>query len=141
MLQNLLVKLRPYGWNVRQFSIEDFYYFCNLAEVEIIEERTGHIGLYDMIAGVPVIILSPSIAGYFKLWVAFHELAHCWLHAPGAGFLHGSNVVEEQADIIASCAVLPRPLLEQDQLSYVIEEDYPASLIKLRFDVLNKYGL
>ena len=82
--------------------------------------------------------LAPSFA---KLWVAFHELAHCWLHAPGAGFLHGLNVVEVQADIIASCAVLPRSLFEQDQLSYVVEEDYPASLIKLRFDVLTKYEL
>lgn len=133
MIQNIITKLKPYRWNERQFNLEDFDYFCKLAEVEVIEKHTGYLGYYDIVCGVPVIILSPSLQGNFKLWVAFHELAHCWLHAPGAGFLYGTNKTEKQADIIASCAVIPRTMLED--LDILMTEDFPASLIELRFEI------
>jgi len=67
---------------------DDFYYFCKQAGVIVFRDTRGWPGEYFIRRGHHIILLHPALQGYIFLWVAFHELAHYWLHTPEVQFFY-----------------------------------------------------
>lgn len=74
---------RVLGWNERPLTYEDFLWACDVLGILILRPSMRTPGMYFDCRGRPIISLSSRLQGV-ELWrVAFHELAHSQLHAPG----------------------------------------------------------
>lgn len=142
-------ELGSIGFNKQTLSFEVFLNLCKILGVWVAQKPLKHdSGFYynhDSEAFgriVPTIVLSSSLSGYMKLWVAWHELAHYLLHPPEIQFFSETTrlKIEHQANIIASCCVIPRPLLKQI-LKGEVENDYPRDLWQYRCEAAARYGL
>jgi Zn-dependent peptidase ImmA (M78 family) len=131
-MRKLIEQLSVYGWNERAFTDDDFDYFCQLNGVIVFEGTRGFPGEYFIRRGKPIILLAPSLRGYTKTWVAFHELVHHWLHVPGA-FGYTLEIKEDlQADAIATPMLIPKAWMMDPGLFDLWEQGYPASLLERR---------
>ena len=62
---------------------------------------------------------------------------------PAAGFHHIGRRTrsEREADVFALCAILPRPIIEKASAQDLIDEGWPADMVKERFEILVRYGI
>lgn len=138
----VLDKLRLYEWNKRPFTEDDFYRFCEQEEIIVFCGTRGWPGEYFIHRGHPVILLHPDLQGYTRLWVAFHELAHHWLHAIDSHFFYGTtNKVDLQADRIATPAIIPTDWLKEPGLFDLFEQGYPPALLETRIKIYEQFKL
>lgn len=136
----LIKQLSAYGWNKRAFTEEDFYYFCKINGVIVFEGSRGFPGEYFIRRDIPIILIHPKLKGMVKTWVAFHELAHHWLHVPSA-FGYALKTKEDiQADAIATPMLIPMSLLKEPGLFSLWEQGYPSSLLERRKLIFERYG-
>jgi Zn-dependent peptidase ImmA (M78 family) len=136
----LIKQLSAYGWNKRTFTDEDFHYFCQINGVIVFEGTRGFPGEYFIRRDLPIILIHPKLTGLIKTWVAFHELAHHWLHVPSA-FGYSLKTKEDiQADAIATPMLIPKRLLREPGLFALWEQGYPPSLLERRKLIFERYG-
>ena len=119
---------------------DDFYYFCKQAGVIVFRDTRGWPGEYFIRRGHHIILLHPALQGYIFLWVAFHELAHYWLHTPEVQFFYGTETkIDLQADRIATPAVIPKPWLKDPGLFGLFEQGYPPGLLEARKVIFERF--
>jgi Zn-dependent peptidase ImmA (M78 family) len=141
--RDLLLHNTPPEWNVRVLTQDDFDYYCDRAGIVVCEMPLERPGLYICRDGQPQIFLSDELRGVNRLFIAFHELAHHWLHPPGVQMFHGlSNQVEYEADVVAACAMIPKTILTHYWPSEIAElYGYPHDLVGLRCEVFDKWKI
>ena len=138
-MRRLMKHLRSLGWNQRPFTEDDFYEFCYQEGVVVFRETRGWPGEYFQRRGRAIILLHPALKGHTLLWVAFHELAHFWLHTPGSEFAYGlERKIDLQADRIAVPAIIPKAWLEEPGIFGLAEQGYPPSLLERRVEIFKK---
>lgn len=145
---SLLAKFSRFGWNTRSLTIEDFYLICRRERIKIVEMPLLVPGFYMVCKGKRFICIDSRLRGVRWLHVAFHELAHHFLHAPAAtasaNFFHVREEpkVKFEAEAFAIIAMIPEPLL-RSMLAGEIEDEYgfPREMLEFRLKVLDLYGV
>jgi Zn-dependent peptidase ImmA (M78 family) len=139
VIHSIIKKLKPYGWNNKEFTEEDFWHFVKLERVAVWTAEMGEAGRYFIYRDHPIIGLHPSVVGITLLWVMYHELAHHWLHVPCA-FGYSSDSKEDlQADAIATPMLIPKRLLKEPGLFSLWEQGYPPALLERRKQIFERY--
>lgn len=126
---------RLHGWNRRVMGEDDFDLICEQEGVHVLSLDIDWPGLYTLIDGLPVIILNPNVVPRSRPWVYGHELGHHLLHyGSSCAFTYGGKEkAERQADLIASCALIPKHLLESTSLDEIRDTyRYPIELCEMR---------
>lgn len=132
-----LERLKRFGWNRRILDLDDFYRLCKR---ERIATRTLDFrlvkGSYMMFDGAPVIFLKASLRESKLTEVAWHEVGHYVYHAPGIQCYGRHRKTETQADYVAACALIPKPLLLSRTTDELIDIfGYPLKLIRTRQEI------
>lgn len=140
-----LAKLARYGWNNRVLTAEDFDRIVTDENIEVIESTLVERGFYMIFDEQPFIVLGAALQGVRRLHIAFHELAHHFLHAPcPVGFygLKPNSKQEREAEALALCALIPEPLLRY-MLTWEIEDEYgyTRDMLEARLKVLDEFGV
>lgn len=140
---SVLGRLAQYGWNRRVLTSDDFDRFCEIEEVIVEERETGFPGLYRREQNRPIISISPLVLPRARPWVLWHEMGHVLLHDPACAFMYaGNQKLERQADLIAACALIPRPLLDELTIWEIHDQyRYPIELYELRQKFLAEIGV
>lgn len=134
--------LKHAGWNRRALDAGILDSIAVLEGIVVLELSTGYPGLYLLRHAIPIIVLDPALSGYRRDWVFAHELAHYYLHPSGVQLMYGPlKTIEKEADLIASCAVIPRPLYLARTHQELIKQGYPQALIDIRKFVYKETGL
>lgn len=135
--------LLPRGWNTRVFTERDFFELCDRDDVMVFCASLPVPGFYCVHRGQPLIFFDRDLTGPQRLLVMFHEIGHHWLHCPGIQFFLGHHgKCEFEANLIAACALIPRPLLIRFSLNEIAEEyGYPEELLRFRMEVFYRTGL
>lgn len=134
--------LRELGWNQRPLAYSDFEALCAHLGVEVLRAATATPGMYFVRAGRPFIGLSSKLSGVGLWCVAWHEMAHHLLHAPGLRCYSPSSVskAEAEAELIALCAILDEETLTR-LLAHGELHDYPRDLLNKRLRLLELYRI
>lgn len=138
---NVPHELIEIGWNRRPLSYTDFEILCKSSCIRVLRCGFPTPGMYFDCRDRPFIALSERLRGY-RLWlVAWHELAHHLLHAPGLRCYSPMSVskAEAEAELIALCAVLDERTLARI-ISLGELHDYPRELLQRRLRVMEHYG-
>jgi hypothetical protein len=131
--------LQRLGWNRRPLTLDDFETFCEAERITIIEHPCDEWGyFFEPAPGLRAIALDTRLDTFNRTHVAWHEAGHAIWHAPG----HYLDIalIDAEADIVAHCALLPRPLLftrTYDELRH----DYPDWLIVQRVALFRRSKL
>jgi hypothetical protein len=127
---------RVLGWNKRPLTYDDFLWACDELEIKVQRPLMKTPGMYFECRGQQVVSLSSRLQGV-SLWrVAFHELAHSQLHAPGLRcFCPGSvSKAESEADALGLSSVIDEPKLYR-----IIAEgelhDFPQKMVAARLKI------
>lgn len=140
-----LEKLKKYGFGVKVLTETDFYAICEKEQIKILEMDAA-ASFYFCTQGHPVIVLDKKLKGLRKLFAAFHELAHHFLHggthfesAFFFGLMESKNEVE--ADALALVALIP--LSQICDISFLEENPnrYALKLFKDRQRLYFLYGI
>lgn len=145
---SLLAKFQRFGWNQRVLTEADFYRICRREKIKTIEMPLLVPGFYMACKGKSFIVTDNRLRGVRWLHVAFHELAHHFLHTPAnaasASFfqINEAPKVLFEAEAFAAIALIPEPLV-RSMLSGEIEElhDYPREMLEFRLKILDLYGV
>ncbi|HKQ90861.1 MAG TPA: ImmA/IrrE family metallo-endopeptidase [Blastocatellia bacterium] len=143
MRRDLLLYNTPPEWNVRVLTQDDFDYYCDRAGIVVREISLELPGLYICRDGHPQIFLSDELRGVERLFIAFHELAHHWLHPPGVQMFHGfGRRVEFEADVVAACALIPKTTLTHYWPSEIADlHGYTYDLVNFRCEIFDKWKI
>lgn len=133
----------PESWNQRILTLSDFESFCEQERIGIVELPFQGEGLYLDYLNTPIILLNRGLPRFRKWFVAFHELAHFWLHKPGAQCSWAfESKLDFEANIVAACALIPRPLLlSKSHTELHRTYGYSRKLIRFRRDLHNTWNL
>ncbi len=135
------------GWNERPLGEDDVYRLCKRYKVTVQEMPLRVGGFYYRVMGRDFIAVDSRLAGPQKLAVLFHELGHFLLHMPESGAtanFHGVGLPtrkEHEADVFASCALIPRTLIECRTAQELIEDGFPAEMVAERFAIFERYAI
>jgi Zn-dependent peptidase ImmA (M78 family) len=105
----------------------------------VFEGTRGFPGEYFIRRDRPIILLHPKLRGFTKIWVAFHELAHHWMHVPGMFGYALESKSDLQADAIATPMLIPKGQLKDPGLFGLWEQGYPPALLERRKMVFERY--
>lgn len=135
-------KLKGTGWNERVLTYEDFELTCEDEGILILHLPFSREGLYGVCEDIPVIVLNENLRSIKKVEVAWHELAHHFLHTPALCCFSKDlkRKYQFEAQVVAVCALIPKPLIEpllrSDDLS-----EYPEKLLEFRLKVLDIFNI
>lgn len=135
------------GWNERPLDDADAQALSRRLGVTLDERPLRVEGFYYRVLGRDFIAVDSRLSGPRRLAVIFHELAHCLLHAPAggaaAGFHHiGRRTRQEcEADLVALCALIPRPWLATRSTDDLISDGFPLEMLLERFRLYDVYGV
>lgn len=145
----LLDKIEPLkiAWNQRPLDDADFQRICRRLHITVQEMPLRVGGFYYRLRGRDYIAVDSRLSGSAKLLVQFHELAHCLFHTPESGAtanFHGvgrKNRQEQEADLFAVCALIPRAMLEDRSTSDLIDEGISPEMLADRLKIFNDHGI
>jgi Zn-dependent peptidase ImmA (M78 family) len=132
------------GYNERVFTDDDFDLICEQCGIYVTEQKIKWHGYFTVCEGTPAIVINKRLRGVDRLVVAFHEVGHYLLHAPGTAFFCNGSVSksEYEAQRFAAWALIPRPLMEDKTLSEIQEEfGYPTALMRFRQRIFDQSGI
>ena len=146
---HLARKVAHLGWNRRPLSEDDFFRICRREKIAVQEMPLSVRGFYGVCKGRRFIALDSKMRGVARLFTAFHELGHHFLHAPKATaqvnyfHLREEPKVKFEADAFAVVSLLPEPKLRRmlTTLEEEWEPGYTAEMIEFRLKVLATYGV
>lgn len=147
MRRDLVLHNTPAEWNIRVLSEDDFYQYCDEAGIIIYEKPLETSGLYICQDNKPEIYLHNELRGADRLFVAYHELAHHWLHPSGTHMYHAgdeewSAQSEDEADLVAICCLIPATILPHYHPSEIVElHGYRLDQVKFRCEVFDKWKI
>lgn len=143
MRKRLLERNAPPEWNVRAFTDSDFWMLCAADGIIVQEAPLERHGFQFKQRNQHVIFINSRLRGAERSFVLWHEYAHYLLHPPGIQFFHGyESQVENEADVFAACAMIPRSLLEHYWPSEIADlYGYPVDLVAYRQDLFERYKL
>ncbi len=135
-------------WNSAPLTEDDFFRLCRKHRVTVQEMPLRVGGFYYCMLGRHYIAINSKLSPREKLFVMFHEFAHYLLHAPDGGVtanFHGigrKTRKEFEADAFATCALIPRPMIERRTPQELIEEDgLPEDLVSARIELYTVVGI
>ncbi len=143
-------KFRRYGWNRRPFAEESVLRICRREKIELVEyPLSGTPGSYMRVGGRAIITVDSRLRGLRRVYVLLHELAHHFLHVPPdvtvAYFfrLRPDTKQEHEAEVFASVALLPEPLLRRvlAEGGDFEAEGFAKDMVEFRLKVLDLYGI
>lgn len=109
------------GLNTRILTESDFYSICEREKIKIILTPQIESGVYVVFDSESYIFINNKLRGIKFLKVAFHELAHYFLHFPsqtrfGAAFfdVHTKEKHHIEADLLVALALIPFDELENE---------------------------
>jgi Zn-dependent peptidase ImmA (M78 family) len=135
------------GWNRRPLSEDDFHRLCRRFCITVVEMPLATNGFYYCVKRRHFIAVSSRLSHTQKLLVMFHEFAHFLMHSPDSNTtasFHGigkKTRKEREADAFALCALIPKSWIETRGINELIDEGFPAKLLKERFQVYEHFGL
>lgn len=141
-------ELLDIGYNKRALTFEDCEKLCaRLGVVLLFADPSllgpGEDGMHFRRRGRPVIVLNKRLTGFMLLWVAWHEVVHFLLHPTDLRFFaRGTeNKFDAEANRIATCCVIPRPMLIRILKSNDADQWlYPRELMRLRCEIFAHDG-
>lgn len=122
----------------------DFYRHCDESRIVLHEDlQIKERGVYIVFDDRAHIFIDPRLQGFERLLVAFHELAHFWLHPVKVKHYRGENTVAEaEAEVVATCAVIPRPIIEHVSPKRICDiYGFLPSLVEKRREILEQWRL
>lgn len=129
-------------WNRKPLTEDDFFRLCHKHKITVLEMPLRVGGFYYCMLGRHYIAVNSRLRSTAKLFVMFHEFAHYLLHAPDAGVtasFHGvgrKTRKELEADAFATCALIPRPMIESRTMQELTEEDgFPQEIVSVRLEL------
>lgn len=130
------------GWNKRLLTFADFEQLAACLGITILRENTSTPGICFERAGRTFIGLSSRLYGVRLWFTAWHEMAHCLLHAPGLRCFSPGYVskAEAEAEAIAVCALIDEFTLYRI-LAHGELHDFPTKWIKKRLLILERFGI
>jgi Zn-dependent peptidase ImmA (M78 family) len=136
--------LRALGWNRRPLTLDHFYDFAERESILVIERsfpKPMHRcrGFYVEEAQRRVIVLNTLTPAALRPLVAWHEVGHALWHTPGRFGLHSKTELE--ADLIAHCAVVPRPWLFEHSFGEIVEMVGDVGIVRERVKIWQRFGL
>ena len=136
------------GWNECELTEADFYRLCRRFKIKVVEMPLLTNGFYYRVMGRDFIAVDSRLCREKKLLVLFHELGHFLFHTPESGAtanFHGvgrHTRIEQEADVFALCAVIPKKLIETRLAQELIsEEGFTPEIVSERLAVLERYSL
>lgn len=143
MRKKLIERNMPPEWNCRVLTEDDLITFCDQLNVDIIDGPLEQPGCRIPYRGRTQLYLNNRLRGHDRLYVGFHEWGHCAIHPPRIQFFCGLNrSIEFEADAIAACALIPRPLITHYWPEEIAEEYlYPDWMIKFRQTLLKYWEI
>jgi Zn-dependent peptidase ImmA (M78 family) len=116
--------------NTRALTEADFHRICRREKIKVVEMPLLVSGFFMTCKGRRFIVIDSRLRGVRWLHVAWHELAHHFLHAPRSASAASSlffKVREEgkvlfEAEACAAIALIPEPML-RSMLAGEIEEE------------------
>lgn len=138
-----------YHWNQKIWTLQEFDFICRREGVEALTLPMPVPGFYGVFEGVPVIAINSSLPINKQLEVGLHELGHFWLHPPNTAFYDpmGLSKIEFEAQAIAACGMIPRPLLQKLLSSahilraFYMNDIYSPALVAFRIHLYRHFGL
>jgi Zn-dependent peptidase ImmA (M78 family) len=141
------IKQLRIGWNRKSLGEADLYRICRRFRIQITEMPLRTDGFYYRVKGRDFIAVNSRLAEPMKLLVLFHELGHFLFHTPESGAtanFHGVGGLarqEQEADVFALCALLPRRCIEDQTIDELAEASgLPAEKVVERLEIMNRYG-
>jgi Zn-dependent peptidase ImmA (M78 family) len=143
-MRKVLAKLTRWGWNRRPLTEADFFTICDAEVVRVIELPLPQRGLYLVRHGMPVIALDEGLRGTERLFIQWHELGHHFLHTPDSCHfsLSLTDKIQFQANVIASCALIPQTIIRACEFDVIAEEfEVSRDIITMRAQVWQRLKL
>ena len=135
------------GWNERGLEQRDAERLCRALNITFDERPLIVDGFHYRLLDRDFIAINSRLRGAKKLFVIFHELAHCLFHTPVSGPSASFHQVgsrtrkEREADVFALCALIPKPWLRDRTIDELLQDGFSLEMIAERFTVLERYGL
>ena len=138
-----ILSLLKYG--KRAWNFEDVEECCRLEGIEIVYAQMKRPGFYWHCDGIPTIVISLSLQGIKRLFVALHELGHYYSDTPDSAFYtpNSKNKREYRADRFALIALIPlklmRKMLSENTL-WDLQEEYGigSDLLSRRWELYRR---
>lgn len=132
--------LKGCSWNHRILTDADFSELCNVNDILYLHIKMSWKGLYVRDGDKLAILLNKRMRGPMRVYVAFHEIGHALMEAPGIQAMRDFKFdfdeighYEKYAHIIAAVALVPRALIENLTSDEIIKKfNYPLRLVELR---------
>lgn len=133
------------GLNVRELGEADFYSICAREGITVLEFPHA-VPFYMKADDGTVIVLKEGERGLRRLFAAWHELAHHFLHIGERGVVRAfdgprDSREETEADAFASIALIPRTKLWTGDWLHEQDEPYAAHVWQVRYRVFRTYGV
>lgn len=140
-----LAKLKKYGFGEKSLTETDFYAICENENIRILETDAA-TSFYFCASGKPVIVLDKKLKGLPKLFAAFHELAHHFLHGGThfqSAFFFGltESKNEFEADALSLIALIPAFKIGNTDFLDENPNRYALKLFKDRQRLYFLYGI
>jgi len=150
---NLLTEKIP-EWNSEQLQESFFHSFCDDNDILVIQSplRYGVKAMLWFVESEYVITVNSLLDPNLRLFGMWHEIGHFILHSPnrtvGSYFwgdekiYKGKRKEENEADVFALCALIPKSWVETKTLRELIEDDlFTQDIVVKRKQVYEKYNL
>lgn len=134
------------GWNERPLDEADFYRLCRRFKITVVEMPLTTNGFYYCVKRRHFIAIDCRLDRIKKLLVMFHEFAHFLMHAPetnATASFHGlgsKTRKEREADTFALCALIPKSVIANKDISGLIDEGFSNELLEERFELYRSTG-
>lgn len=133
------------GLDVRPLTEEDFFEICRREDITVLEQDVP-TSFYMRCDSVPVIVLKRSERGLRRLFSAFHELGHHFLHggrSDSLALFRGSreSKSELEADAFAAIALCPATALQNFKWLDEHPEAFAARIWLMRNYIKDTYRI
>lgn len=140
-----LSAVRIEGFNRRPLGEEDFYLICSKEKVAVLEQDVP-TSFYLRCEGEDVIVLRRGEKGLRRLFSAYHELGHYFMHGgeyDSLALFRGprSSKSEIEADAFAAIALCPRICLDNFDWLESNGERFAPRVWLIRNMIWERYGI
>jgi Zn-dependent peptidase ImmA (M78 family) len=130
------------GLNQRELTETDFFNICNRENINVRYTTEMQTGCYVIFEKKHYIFINRNLKGIQLLKVAWHELAHYFLHFPsqtnfGVAFfdVHQKAKMDNEANALAALALIPFERIDQENSKEL------RSLLNLRKKLLIEFDV
>lgn len=133
------------GFNAKPLGEEQFYLICEREGITVFERKVP-TSFYMRCDGEDIIVLKESERGLRRLFSAYHELGHYFLHggeADALALFRGlrTSKAEVEADAFAAIALCPRLCLHNFAWLDEHGDDFAPRIWLMRNMIYERYGI